>query len=160
MRPAFLWISNLSCFKVMLDISFMPLFPAINKYGTEKRTHRYPCISVLAERTHMCSVTPFPMGVWQKFLNVSHVRGNNRASRETHIWICLTVCLEFYHFLLFLSFSHLPINYLQEARENKVSFYWCYPRRWEENQEHNAIISHCLPRHGIIRVTFKAYQHK
>ena len=160
------------CFKVMQDISFieiMPLFPAINKYGTEKRTHHYACISLLAERTHMCSVTPFPMGVWQKLLNVSHVLGNNSASRETHgdsplkpqpqiiwsssfnIWISASLfVLSFITFCYSSPFPTLPlIIFRKEARENQVSCYWCYPQRWEENQENNTIISHHLQRHRI-----------
>lgn len=49
-----------------------------------KREYIATHVSPYWQKGHTCSVTPFPMGVWQKLLDVSHALGNRSASREIH----------------------------------------------------------------------------
>lgn len=88
MVAGFLWTFDqshtLNSCMIHLEQKYCLHFQFRKKYGTEKRTDHYTCISLLAERTHECSVTPVLMELCQQFPSMSHALENNCASSEPH----------------------------------------------------------------------------
>lgn len=148
----------------------LPPFPVKKKKKTSPKTDHYTCTSLLAERTHMFSVTPFLTEVCQQFPSGScalgyncapwEPRGNSPLKLQCQVIYCS--CLNIWtsdllyalFIITFLLLLLLPLNYplpqpppllivkKKEKGDIQTSHYYSKRGGWEEDQEDNATISH------------------